>query len=485
MTYLFHLLAGGVLALGFAPFNLWGPALLALLYFCHSLLTGTRLARKSYCFGLGLFAAGIHWIYLSLYHYGGASLFFAIATNTVLVLVFALFIGAVGWGLERFTQTPGQRALLLPALWLALEYGRAHFLSGFPWLALGYVPSPLRELAPLGGVWLVGWATLTVCTLLAWAGQQKSQRAALAAGLLALGGWACRWLSFTTPVGPPLTVALVQGNIDQLQKFEPSRMRAHMELYIQMLLARKEEVIILPETAITHFESTITDILTPLGDILRLRNQALITGIPAGDLDRDIYYNAVIVLGAGNGRYYKHHLLPFGEYLPARGLFEFFRDYVQIPLGDFTRGAATQPPLFSRGVPLSASICYEAAFGRDIRRNAGAAHYLVNISNDGWFKGSIAYDQHLQMNQLRALESGRPLARATNTGLTAFIDERGHIVAQLERDTRGVLSGTVQPREGLTPYVRWGNRVFEALLLVQLLVFLGCRFRKVERSPVG
>lgn len=468
--------AGLLLALAFAPLNLWPLGLAALLFFCQQMLSSPRLTLRAYCFGLGLFLAGIHWVYLSLYNYGNAGLTFSLLTNITLILVFALFPATVGWLLPRLAQTPGQRALLLPLLWGLAEYGRSYFLSGFPWLSLGYMPSPLRWLAPLGGMWLVGWATMSLCCLLALAWEKRSWRPAALALVLFISGWAAQFLTFVRPEGKPLTVALIQGNIDQLQKFEPMRMRKNMEMYVYAALERKEELIILPETAFTHFEDSIAvDVLEPLSNVLMMRNQVLVTGIPSGDMDKDLYYNAIVVLGDGSGRYYKRHLLPFGEFLPLRSVFEFFRDYVEVPLGDFTRGDPVQPPLFTRSARASASICYEAAFGRDIRRNVAEANYLINISNDGWFKGSILYDQHLQMNQMRALEMGRPLARATNTGLTALIDQRGQVVKVLERDVRGVLSGEIQPHVGLTPYVRWGNRIFELVLLLNLLVALGLR----------
>lgn len=482
MKFIIPIFAGSALSFAFAPFNLWWLGLISLILLNYQWLNSDRPAFLGYLFGLGLFGAGVHWVYISLHDFGGAHLLFAIGANILLVAFLALFPCLVGYLLGQFTSKNSlMRALTVPLLWLISELIRAYILSGFPFLSIGYtqLDAILDGLAPLGGVWLVGWALMLISALLALSFRTRQVHAGIAGLLLGLICWACKHLHFTAPFGAPLSVALLQGNIDQVTKFDPNKMSQNLQIYLEMMKKRSESVVIMPETAMGFFEDNLRDnLLLLLDDELYARQQALLTGIPTGNLEAGVYYNSVIALGVGHGRYHKHHLLPFGEYVPFRAVFQRFHDYVNIPLSDFSRGKIKQNPLITHGIAVGVSICYEGAFGRDVRQALPEARYLVNVSNDGWFRGSIAYDQHLQMNQMRALETGREMARATNTGLTAFINAKGQIVQVLPRDVQGVLSGSIQPRIGATPYVLWGNQIIFIVLSAYLLILLGIFYRQ-------
>lgn len=475
--------AGAMMTLAFAPYRLWLLGILSLSALSFLWLNPNRQRPVSdgFWFGLGYFGFGLHWVYISMYEYGGAPLAFALAANALLIGLLALYPMLLGWLLKRFTRpNTFVRALSIPWLWVGLEYGRAYAFTGFPWLSIGYTQTnaPLQSLAQIGGVWLVGLALMSISALLALAWVRRSLVITTNTVIMALVLSALQELKYTHPVGEPLSIALVQANIPQTTKFDPEHMARHFNQHLYLSENRYEKIIVWSETAITYFEEHIRDtLLRDLDRDFKARGQTLITGIPTGNLAREEYYNAAIVLGEGNGQYRKHHLLPFGEYVPQRALLERFRNVVDIPLGDFSRGAEKQRPLFGQGVAVGLSICFEAAFGRHIRQALPEARYLINLSNDGWFKGSIAYDQHVQMNQMRALEVGRDLARATNTGLTVIINAKGQIVAELTPDVAGVLSGEVQPRIGMTPYARLGNRVIEALLLLWGLLLLLARRR--------
>ena len=284
-------------------------------------------------------------------------------------------------------------------------------------------------------------------------------------------------IAHTTPSGAPFSVALIQGNIEQSTKFDPALMERHLQDYIALALAREEAVIILPETAFTFMEEQMTRDLAQLDAYFKERGQTLVSGIPAGDLKKQLFYNAIITLGDGSGRYYKHHLLPFGEYVPLRSWLSIFEKYVEIPYSNFERGEAKQPPLTTGKYRAGASICYEAAFGRDMRQALPEADYLINISNDAWFKDSIAADQHLQMNQMRSRELGREMARATNDGITVLLDARGRIKARIPRFVREVLVGEIQPYQGITPYARLGNALIFALLALYAAALVAMRRR--------
>ena len=471
-------LAGVLLTFAFAPFPLGWAALVPLTALCYLWQQPTRQRPLLYgwLFALGFFASGLYWVYISLYYYGSAPLPFAILANVLLVLFMSLYGLAAGWLLRRLSAPGGwRRVLLIPLLWVAAELLRAYVLTGFPWLSVGYTAlhTPLDGLAPLGGVFVLSLLLMLIASLLARACLSRSWRVAAAAVALYAAASATGLFSFIAPVGTPFSVALVQGNIEQSTKFAPGMMERHLQDYIALAIDREESVVVLPETAFTFMEEQLRADLDQLDRYFKERRQTLVTGIPAGDLSKDIFYNAVLALGDGKGHYYKHHLLPFGEYIPLRNWLSVFEKYVDIPYSNFARGEAVQPPLFTGQYRAGVSICYEAAFGRDIRHALPQADYLINVSNDAWFKDSIAADQHLQMNQMRSREMGREMARATNDGYTVLLDATGRIKARLPRFERAVLSGEVQPYAGLTPYARLGNTIiFTLLALYAAALFL-------------
>ncbi|MFP5381320.1 MAG: apolipoprotein N-acyltransferase [Gammaproteobacteria bacterium] len=276
--------------------------------------------------------------------------------------------------------------------------------------------------------------------------------------VVGVGGQALRGIAWSVPDGAPTTVALLQGNVPQDMKWRPENTRATLDSYYRMAAASPAQLVVLPETALPLFEADLPEtdraLLTELarrhgGDVLT----GLPTGSPAGD-----YFNSVVSFGiAPSERYHKVHLVPFGEYIPQKVIWGWVLDVLHIPLSDFARGDITQRPLAIGGQRVAANICYEDAFGEEIIRQLPEASVLVNVSNLAWFGDSLAPWQHAQMSQMRALETGRMMLRATNTGVTAIIDARGHLLAHLPLFTAGSLKGQIQGYAGSTPYVRWGN----------------------------
>ncbi|MDO4643118.1 MAG: apolipoprotein N-acyltransferase [Cardiobacteriaceae bacterium] len=481
------LIAGVALTFAFAPFHysILAPFALLVLFLLWQNSKRQKPLLDAWLFALGHFSSGLYWVYISLYYFGGAPLPFAILANLLLILFLSLYPVLVAWLMQRFsTVNTWHRALIIPLLWTGGELVRAYLFSGFPWLSVGYsmLHTPLDAVAPIGGVFLISFIlTLTVSLIAADGIRLKSRLRPLIACAIFLIASATNFLTFTQPSGEPFSVALIQGNIPQSTKFDPILMERHLQDYIALAIAREESVIILPETAFTFMEEQLKPDLEQLNQYFSLRKQTLVTGIPAGDLKKDIYYNAVIALGNGSGHYYKHHLLPFGEYVPLRNLLTIFEKYVDIPYSNFERGDAKQPPLLTNNYKAGVSICYEAAFGRDMRHALPEADYLINISNDAWFKDSIAADQHLQMNQMRARELGREMARATNDGITVLLDATGHIKASIPRFERTVLSGSIQPYSGLTPYARYGNAIICTLLILYAVLLAIC----TRRNPIN
>ncbi len=475
------LAAGALLPLAFAPFGIWPLAILlpAVLLWSWDSASPRRAAARGGLFGLGAFGFGIYWIFISLHDFGNAPAAFAALATFAVVAVMALYPAVAGWLLVRWGPPPGPARWLLvfPALWALLDWVRSWLFTGFPWLAAGYsqTDSPLGDLAPYVGVFGVGWAVLASAGLLrALLNSSRGRERLLWLGLLAalwLGAWSLDRISWVEPAGPPLRVALVQGNITQDRKWRPDVLEETLRRYVQLSLSEHghADVIVWPETAIPIFQGEARVFLAALAEDAQHAKVDYVTGIPTGSWETNIFHNSVISIGRSPGAYQKRRLLPFGEYLPLRSFFLFFRNWVDIPMADFTPGERNQPLLRAGGQPVGVSICFEAVFGDEIRQALPEATWLINVSNDAWFKDSTAPHQHLQIVRMRALEMSRYLARATNTGLSAILDDRGRIVNRGAQFQTEVIRGEVQPLHGLTPYARFGDLPV-VLALLGLLV---------------
>ena len=242
--------------------------------------------------------------------------------------------------------------------------------------------------------------------------------------------------------------------------------------YSELTFAQPDiDLFVWPETAIPAFHYQVADNYLPhLETELRNHGSTLLTGIPVLDKTTWEYYNAVVSLGGEQAFYYKQHLVPYGEYLPLRWLIGSGLDALAVPNADFSEGGDDQPLLMAAGVPVSSSICFEVVFGEQIIQDLPEAGLLVNVSNDAWFGDSLAPQQHLEMARMRAKETSRPMLRATNTGITAVIDGQGTVVARSAQFEEAVVTATVMPRQGATPYVRLGN--WPVLVLSLILVLL-------------
>ncbi len=490
-SLLLSLLAGAVAVAGFAPFEFWFLPLLSLaLLFAQLSRTSSWQAGFliGLAWGLGFFLAGVSWVFVSLWVYGGMPVWLAGLATLLFCAFLALFPAAVGALQALWGRAPALRImLLLPLAWSVTEWVRGWIFTGFPWLVTGYsqVPNgPLAGYAPLIGVYGVSFLLALIASLLAWSVMPRTSWplrvwAATAMMTLGVGGQALRGIQWTHPEGVPTSVALLQGNVPQDMKWQPEKTRATLESYARMAAASPAQLIVLPETALPLFESELPDAyraeLTALG---RNNGGDVLAGLPTGSLN-GAYYNSVVSFGsAPSQRYSKAHLVPFGEYIPLKAVWGWVIEVLHIPLADFARGGLDQRPLAIGGQRVAADICYEDAFGEEIIRQLPEASVLVNVSNLAWFGNSLAPWQHAQMSQMRALETGRMMLRATNTGLTAIIDAKGHVLASLPLFTAGSLAGEIQGYAGSTPYVRWGNAPILALWGILGIVLLAVAFRR-------
>ncbi|GAB2181132.1 apolipoprotein N-acyltransferase [Denitratisoma sp. agr-D3] len=489
---------GAVAVAGFAPFEWWPLPLfsLAALLILWRDASPRRAALLGYGWGLGFFLTGVSWVYVSLHDVGGMALPLAAAATLLFCAYLALFPALVGYLLARLRSgRPWADALLFASLWTATEFLRGYLFTGFPWLALGYAqtpPSPLAGYAPVLGSYGVAWIAAFAAALQAKLIALRAWRPALAPcallAILAGLGMGLRAVTWTAPVGSPFSVSLLQGNIPQQLKWDPDNLHLSIDSYRRLAAEHPADLTVLPETAIPLFFQQIPlDVLASFVG----HGQALVGAALRGNNEQE-YSNSALLLGSlsdggFNVNFYsKRHLVPFGEFIPPG--FAGFLQLVNIPLAGFTPGPRQQSPLAWRDQRLMPNICYEDLFGEEIRdalQGENPATVLINLSNTAWFGHSLAQPQHLQIARLRALESGRVMLRATNTGMTAAIEPDGRVSARLEPFTRGALTVMVQGREGRTPYAVWGHLPALALLLAGLAPAWIRRRQAVAKSTRG
>ncbi len=486
------LLAGGLLPLAFAPFDFFPAAVLApaLLYVLWLDAPRKRALQRGYLFGLGMFGVGVNWVFVSMYEYGGVGLLLSLFLTSLLIAFLALFPAILGYLLARLFQGATMEwrlGAIFPAGWVLFEWIRGWFLTGFPWLNLGYsqLASPLGGLAPVAGVYGVSLAVALSAGWLALILVTKNRRRRVMWGVALLALWiVCAILhtvSWTQPTGKPLRVTLLQGDIPQDIKWQWDVREPTVELYAKLTRQHWDsQLIVWPESALPELYGEAKDFLDGMGKEARAHHTDLLIGVLYEDPATGRYYNSMVSVGSARKFYHKHHLVPFTEYLPLKNLLGGIVDFMQVPMSDFSAGPAHQSPLAVAGQQAGISICYEDAFGEEVIRELPKATLLVNVSNDAWFGHSIAPQQHLQIASMRAAETGRPLLRATNTGVSAIVDPKGRIRQVAPQFEVAALSGEVQPMRGATPYVRVGNSLV-VIIIALLLVIPGILLRRRHR----
>jgi apolipoprotein N-acyltransferase len=490
---LLALLAGALLPLAFAPLSFFPLAVLspALLFLLWLDVTPRRALWRGLLFGLGQFGVGVSWVYVAIHDFGYSGVPLAVLLSALFVGVLALFPMLLGYLSARLLRGPdGLRlAVLFPAGWTLIEWCRGWVFTGLPWLNLGYsqIDAPLRGFAPITGVYGVTLAVALSAGLLA---------ALLVAGrrarFISLAGLALLWISgalltridWTEASGPPLRVALVQGNIPQSTKWNPETVQRTLDLYADLTRRHWDSRLILwPEAAITVFYHDVADnYLAGLAGEARAHGTDIVLGIPVREPGTRRYFNSLLALSEPPAFYHKRHLVPFGDYLPLedslRGLIRFF----DLPMSGFSSGPDQQPLLEAAGQKIASAICYEDIFGEELIDALPAATLLVNATNNAWYGNSFAPHQHLEMSRMRALETGRYMLRVTTNGVSAIIDPHGGILARSRQFKTQVLTGEAVPRSGATPYVVLGNWPVVSLLGL-LLVLMTVRAGRGSLTP--
>jgi apolipoprotein N-acyltransferase len=483
------LVAGAALSFAFAPFGLWPLAVLApaLLFALWQDAPPRRAAWLGFLFGAGTFGAGTWWLYISIHGFGEAPVWLTIVLIVALVAIMAAWQALLGYLAARLLPADGTARWLigLPALWLLVEWWRGWFLSGFPWLSLGYsqTDTPLAALAPVGGVYLLSAVlALAAGALLALLRGARAARVAALAVLVApwVAALALQRVSWTQADGAPVTVAVAQGAVPQDLKWQIQNRLPTRELYRglnERVLGTR--LIVWPESALPELANDAQDFLRQVYGAAHARGSDILMGVVRAD--GDDYYNSILALGDEVAFYDKRHLVPFAEYFPVPAFVRSWLRLLSLPYSDFKRGRAGQAPLVVGGLKVAATICYEDAFGSEQLGSLRDANLLVNVTNDAWFGRSPARFQHFQIARLRALESGRYLIRAANDGVSAVVGPKGEILAEAAEYRPTVLQGTVQPLRGLTPYARAGNGPVVAVGLFAVL-FAALRGRRWRRA---
>ena len=484
------IMAGIVLTLAFSPFDYSFLALLSLLIL-FSLWRGVSALRAGwlgFLFGLGQFGFGVSWVYISMHDFGGAG----ILVSSLLTLLFcgfwALFPAMSGFLAVWLCQ--GRKAnfvwLLFPVVWILVEYLRGYWvINGFPWLLLGYsqLDTPLGGYLPIIGAFGTGFLLALTASAVSMLISTPNKASLYFAGLMVIVwfcGWGLKYQSWTEIAGDAFKVTLIQGNIDQDKKWLPVNRDRILQSYKELTAKNWDsQIIIWPETAVPAFYDEVKDsFLLPLEADAKRTNTDLIISIPVRGENVKEYYNSVITLGSENGIYKKIHLLPFGEYLPLQPFSSYLLENLEIPLGEFTAGSKDQTLLQAAGYPFITSICYEDAFGNEGIRGLPEAAFLVNVTNDAWFGDSLEPHQHMQIARMRAIETGRYLLRATNSGVTAIVAPDGSILKQAPLFKTTYITSEVYPMAGQTPYVKFGDR--PVILLLSLIFCVSWVIRLTE-----
>ncbi len=482
---LISLFAGCILPFAFAPFHIWPLTILSLTIliatWCHA--TPKQAFIRGLCYGIGSFAVGVSWVFVSIHVYGYTTIPIAILLTGMFIIILALFPAVQGIILAKYYKSNHIAKILIgfPTSWVIFEWIRSWIFTGFPWLFLGYsqLNSPLKGYAPIISVYGVSLATTISASLIAVLFIKNYKRkyiSIIMIPLLWFGGWVLSQKTWTTLDPDAHSITLVQGNLTPDDKFaQHNPIQSTQDTYGTLSLQDiQSKIIIWPENSLSLPLPYSIEYLNKLDELLKSNESTLILGLPIQvENDHNHYYNSIKAIGQGSGEYYKRHLVPFGDYVPfetwLRGIINFF----DLPMSAFTPGLIPTQPLQVPDVKILPLVCYEISYPQYVQQNLAnqQSTVILNISEDGWFGNSWGPHQHLDIARMRALETGRFVIRSTTSGISAIIDPQGNIVKQSPQFIQHVLHGEFHNITGNTPWIKIGFWPLLSCLLI--LFFIG------------
>lgn len=490
--------------LAFAPFSYWPITLITLSIYIYLLKDKTpkQSLLLGFSYGLGWFGAGVSWVHVSIDTHGGMPLIASLGLMLLLVAYLSVFPAITAWATSKLASYGHLWIWLFPTTWMFTEWLRSWVFTGFPWLSLGYsqLTGPLSSYAPIIGEMGINWFLVFIASMLAMTALKlisRNQTIIYLAAITAIT-LVTNQLTWTEKTDQSANVLLVQGNIKQELRWAPEQHWPTMLKYLDLTRPHyaTSDLIIWPEAAIPQIEPLAQDYLENLNKALLFNETALVTGILDVNLKTHNAFNNLIVAGRKHkgdsresyfyqhaNRYSKHHLLPIGEFVPFEDTLREIAPLFDLPMSSFTRGEYIQHSLVANGYNLTPALCYEIAFANQMLDNFNTdTHFIVTVSNDAWFGGSHGPHQHMEIAQMRALELGRPLLRATNNGVTGIVDEHGMIQSQLPQFSDGALSNTVTIVKGDTPYSYLHNKPLIFICFITFIVVLLNKLRSRKQS---
>jgi apolipoprotein N-acyltransferase len=469
------LLAGAVLPFAFAPFRFTWIAFISATVLLATLLNASRKRAfwRGFLFGVGLFGIGASWVYVSIHYFGGTPAWLSALFTAGFVALLSVMIALQTYLFVRcFPRDHWIKFVIgFPAFWVLAECFRSWVLTGFPWLLLGnsQLGTWLSGYAPIVSGYGLSFLVAMVAGLIvnAFFSKKRFLFSAIGIILIFVVGNGLNNVHWTSTNTDPISVALVQGNIPQSVKWQPNLLTQALDTYKNLTEKNLDATIIVwPEAAVATTQNDAASYLTAMNATLKDHHNTLLTGIVYVDNSTQQYYNAMTVLGDGQGLYFKQHLVPFGEYVPLQNLLRGLINFFNLPMSNFAKGSAHQTLLVAGDIKIAPFLCYEIAYLPLILNTVPEAQLLLTVSDDSWFGKSWAAAQQLEIAQMRSLEVGRYQLVDGNDGITAIIDDQGNIVKRIPRFKTDVLREVVFGMQGSTPLVAIGWLLWFILLLV-------------------